>query len=416
MKKDAIIYLGANILNALTPFILIPILTRELSVSEYGVVALFQTLLPILTIFVGLNINGAIARKFYDDETDNDFGKYVFNAFVIGLISFIFITSIFYLSSRLFSDALQSSFPKDVVLLALTYAMFNVINQVRLVIWQVKQKPKPYATFQVIQSLGLLLSCLLLIYYMDIGPYSRIYSAIGTVFFFSLLSIVILIKRDELKFEVNRSKVKDILNFGLPLLPHSIGMIIVNTADRYFVNLYIGVDSLGLYMALIQVSLILGMFFDAINKAYVPWLFSKLRKNDPVVDKGIVKKTYIYMLSLIFIGIVLSFIAPYFFIVFVGEKYNSVASYISIIIWAQIFNGMYLLVTNYVFYTKKNGKLSVVTISTGALNLALLFLLVPEFGIKGAVYSTVISSFIRFVSTWCLAAKLRPMPWSVLSK
>ena len=64
------IYLFSNILNAVVPFILLPILTRYLTPEEYGEVAIFQTLLGLLGAFVGMTFVGAANRKFYDSNLE----------------------------------------------------------------------------------------------------------------------------------------------------------------------------------------------------------------------------------------------------------------------------------------------------------------------------------------------------------
>src|SRR5690606_17991832 len=60
------IYLFSNILNALVPFALLPILTRYLTPAEYGEVAMFQTWIAALAACTGLSVQGAAERKFYD--------------------------------------------------------------------------------------------------------------------------------------------------------------------------------------------------------------------------------------------------------------------------------------------------------------------------------------------------------------
>mgnify|MGYP003302249607 CR=1 FL=1 len=47
---------GANVINGLIPFILLPILTRYLTVEAYGQVAIFQTLYWAVSAFVGLSL------------------------------------------------------------------------------------------------------------------------------------------------------------------------------------------------------------------------------------------------------------------------------------------------------------------------------------------------------------------------
>lgn len=68
--SDAGICLVSNILNAVILFILLPILTRYLTPSEYGEVAMFQTLLGALGAFIGATFVGAANRKFYDSDID----------------------------------------------------------------------------------------------------------------------------------------------------------------------------------------------------------------------------------------------------------------------------------------------------------------------------------------------------------
>src|SRR5689334_475826 len=66
------VYLVSNICNAAIPFLLLPILTRALSTTGYGQVAMFQTLLGALAAVVGLNVVGAANRKAFDTHLPHD--------------------------------------------------------------------------------------------------------------------------------------------------------------------------------------------------------------------------------------------------------------------------------------------------------------------------------------------------------
>ena len=70
LLKGIGVYLTSDILNALIPFLLLPILTRNLSVADYGQVVMFQTLLSAISAIVGLNTIGAANRKYYDGNVD----------------------------------------------------------------------------------------------------------------------------------------------------------------------------------------------------------------------------------------------------------------------------------------------------------------------------------------------------------
>ena len=56
------IYTITSGINAAIPFSIMPILTRYLTPSDYGTVAMFGVLLSFVAPFTGLSINGAIAK------------------------------------------------------------------------------------------------------------------------------------------------------------------------------------------------------------------------------------------------------------------------------------------------------------------------------------------------------------------
>ena len=69
------------------------------------------------------------------------------------------------------------------------------------------------------------------------------------------------------------------------------------------------------------------------------------------------------------------------------------------------------MVTNYIFFSKKTGLLSVASISSGFINLLLLIVFVRILGLQGAAIAFALSMGIRFLLTWLIAHKRHPMPW-----
>ena len=93
------------------------------------------------------------------------------------------------------------------------------------------------------------------------------------------------------------------------------------------------------------------------------------------------------------------------------ERYAAAGSAIGWLLLGQVFAGMYLMVTNYLFYARRTGLLSTVTVVSGALQVALLLVLAPRLGIQGAAMAFSIAMAVRFVLTWWAAHKSHPMPW-----
>jgi len=192
-----------------------------------------------------------------------------------------------------------------------------------------------------------------------------------------------------------------------------LGGFLLLSVDRLVINKELGLEMTGIYMVAVSLGSALNLIFNSINKAYSPWLFGQLKENNQEKKITIVKNTYLYFIFLILMSFLAFFIAPPILKLIVGEKFHRAADVLPIIVIGQVFLGMYFMVTNYIFYVKKTKYLSYVTISSGAINVVLLLLLIPHYGISGAAYAFMIANLIRFVGTWILSAKLYDMPWSL---
>lgn len=405
------IYLVSNILNAVIPFILLPILTRYLNPSEYGEVAMFQTLLGALGAFVGVTFVGAANRKFYDSNIDKkEMAEFIGSCIQLTFIFSIFVFLVLFVFQDEFSEwlSLQPSY----VLFAVIVSFCMVIINLRLGQWQIRKKAFKYGVLQISQSLFNMLLSLLLVVVLLKGAEGRINAQIITSIVFVVIALIFL-KKDNLLnvFTCRKNYLSEVLKFGIPLMPHIAGGFLLTTVDRFVINKEIGLSEAGIYMVAVQLTAAIGIVFDAINKAYVPWLFEKLTADNLQQKQKIVKLTYVWF-SLIITGVVLAFfIGPPIVVFIAGEQYAEAGKVVGWLVLGQGFQGMYLMVTNYVFYSKKTGLLSFASISSGILNLVLLIVLVRFFGLEGAAIAFATSMGIRFLLTWWIAQKQHPMPW-----
>ena len=249
------------------------------------------------------------------------------------------------------------------------------------------------------------------------GAEGRINAQIIASIVFAVIALILL-KKDNLLnvFTCRKNYLSEVLKFGIPLMPHIAGGFLLTTVDRFVINKEIGLSEAGIYMVAVQLTAAIGIVFDAINKAYVPWLFEKLTADNLQQKQKIVKLTYVWF-SLIVTGVVLAFfIGPSIVVFIAGEQYAEAGKVVGWLALGQGFQGMYLMVTNYIFYSKRTGLLSFASISSGILNLVLLIVLVRVFGLEGAAIAFATSMGVRFLITWWIANKRHPMPWLTFNK
>jgi O-antigen/teichoic acid export membrane protein len=405
------VYLVSNILNAIIPFALLPVLTRYLNPQEYGEVAMFQTLLGALTAFVSLSMQGAAGRKFYD----GNLGKGELAEFLGSCLQILMITSLISVAVLVaFSDQFSGWLGLDRrwILLAVFVTAANVVIQLRLGQWQVRKKAMKYGILQISRSLLNVAFSLLLVVSLLKGADGRIIAQVWSGGIFAIIAIWLLKRESLLTFLRWRPDyIREALKFGVPLIPHVGGVFLLSSVDRFVINAELGLAKAGIYMVAVQFSSALALVFDAINRAYVPWLFERLKRNNEHEKRQVVRYTYGWY-AFVLCGASLAFVVgPSIVTLVAGEKYAEAGEVIGWLALGQVFGGMYLMVTNYIFFSKRTGLLSVVTIGSGVINMVLIVVLIGQFGLKGAAYAFCIAMAIRFIFTWLVAQKRHPMPW-----
>ena len=407
------VYLFSNLLAASIPFALLPILTRYLSPAEYGQIAIFQTLLAGLGAFVGLNAQGAAGVKYYDAHLAKpELKYYIGNCFLVLAVTTVLV----FVGALVFRRSLVGWLAIDAQWLFLSVVVSSAafIVSMRMGQWQIRKQAQRFGAFQVTQSLiNMLLSLLLVVYFLQ-GAAGRLWVLSGVPIAFALVALVLLYKDDLLGFAWRPGYLREILAFGVPLIPHTAGLFLLASVDRFVINAELGLAQVGIYMVAVQLVSVMALVFDAINNAYVPWLFERLKRNNLAEKQQIVRWTYGYCLALLGVVALAFVIGPPLLVLIAGEKYRAAGDVVGWLALGQAFNGMYLMVTNYIFYSKRTGLLSVATITSGMINVGLLLLLIAAMGIKGAAIAFAISTALKFLLTWFVSNLRHPMPWFAL--
>lgn len=413
--KNSFIYTFSSIVSASIPFFLLPILTRYLTPSEYGELAMFNLLIAALPAVIGLSAHGAAVRRFFENDiTELSLAKFNGNCFFILLFSVVIVFIFIIIADSFIAQFLHID--KSWIYLAIATVSLNFVFNFRLGQWQVRSKAKVYGLFQIFNAFSIFFLCLTFILGLEMGPEGRVYSSFITSILIAILSFGLLMRDRTLHFKYDSNDVSYALNYGVPLIPHVIGGFLLLSIDRLVINKELGLEVTGIYMVAVNLGAVLNVVFNSINKAYTPWLFNQLKESNEYKKTRIVKGTYLYFLFLILLAILCFFVAPPLLKAVVGERFYQAANVLPIILLGQVFLGMYFMVTNYIFYIKKTKYLSYVTISSGILNVVLLLLLLPTEGIYGAAIAFLCANITQFILTWYISARLFKMPWLLWSK
>lgn len=409
LLKSTGVYSVTGLLNGLIPFLLLPVLTEYLSKSDFGIVTMFTTLAGFVTPFVGLNLEGAIARTYYN-KTFN-IAQYIANCFFLLILSISIVVIIF----LFFIDEISilSGVPKLYTYLVPIYCALQFFITIRLTLWQVHVKPMKYGMFQILNSILNFSLSIFLIITLKLNWEGRIIAMIVSVFVLSLFSLYTLFKSKLVIFKIEISYIKDAFKYGIGLIPHAIGAYLIFMTNRFFLTKMVSIDETGLYSVANQIIGLISYFTLAFNNAFVPWLYEKLSSNSDSANRKIVKLTYFYFIFLVLSGFFLYLILPLGFKYFINIRFVGALIYSPWIIGGFIFQGMYFMVTNYISFVGKTYYQALVTICVGLLNIPLNYIMIKEYGAIGAAISFAIIYGLFFLTTWCVSSKLYKMPWSL---
>lgn len=404
----AAIYTLSNFAVAGVPFLLLPVLTRVLDPAAYGVVAMFSLVVAFMSVGVGLNVHGAITVRYFD-RSSFEIPKYVSTALVILAVSTSLMLALVFITGTRIAEI--TSIPKQWLYAAVLVAFLQFLVQIVLALWQASKKPIKYGALRITHAFLDAIGSIVLVLVLALSWQGRLSGMLVAWLCAAIIAVYFLVREGWLAKSINPTYAKDALNYGVPLVPHAVGGLLLGMADRFMVNNILDVSSTGIYVVAVQLGLILGMLADSFNKAFAPWLMEKLSNINTESQKKIVIFTYIYFLSIIVLAVLGAVVAPHVLPYIVGPQFQTAGPLLIFILLGNAFIGMYYMVTNYIFYSRRTGLLSVLTISVGVITVALSYFLINAYGIQGAAIGFLVGQASLFFGAWILSNYCVPMPW-----
>jgi O-antigen/teichoic acid export membrane protein len=389
------------------PFLLLPILTRYLSPADYGILAMFLLATLIVEPFISLGLVGAITVKYYDAATD--LARYLGTGLIlVGMASIPFVVAILVLGEPL-TEVTAVPAPWLVLVVPLVIARTVVGSQ--LALFRVRELVVRFAALQNLQSASVLVLALLLVVVLGHGWEGRVGAELVTWGVLALACLYVLVRGGWLRFSFSSADARHLARFGVPLIPHTLGAVLILQTDRVMLTNIVGVDQTGLYTVGYQLVLVIEIVAVSFNNAYAPWLFRRLTDADEARKRSLVRYTYGGFVAMALIAASVAILAPWVGGWLLDPSYEGAFVFTGWQALGLMFSGMYYLVTNYIFFAQRTTWLALVTITVALLNIPLTYVLITQNGAVGAAQAFAISLGLSFLLTWIVSQRVYPMPW-----
>jgi O-antigen/teichoic acid export membrane protein len=407
LLRQAGIYTASNLAGKAIPFLLLPVLTRFMSPTDYGIVSMFLFSAVILDPFVSLGFAGAVTVKFYDRSTD--LPAYLGTGTILTVALALPIELLVFLLRGPLSDLTEV--PPEWLLLVVPLIVARAVGTVVITLLRLREKALIFGLVQNLQSVGLITLSLVFVVALGREWRGRLEAELIAGFTFAIVGLVALRLSRWLKPAFVLPYARHIVRFGVPLIPHLIGGILMVQTDRILLTNLVGVSETGLYTVGYQLALLVDLVAVSFNNAYVPWLFRTLTDADDRTRRRLVRFTYFQWAGMAALAAAVAFVMPWVAGRLLDHSFANSGRYVVWFAIGFLFNGMYYMVTNYIFYTQKTGWLAAVTITVALINIPLTYALIKINGGIGAAQGTAIALGLSFLFTWIVSQRVYPMPW-----
>ena len=359
-----------------------PIFTRLLSTAEFGHYNVFNSWLQILTIIVSLNLSAGVFQqglvKFEDDSK-----KYASSMQGLSFTLSVFWL-IVYLAFRNTWNKLLSLTTEQMLLMSALIWLSSIFG-----FWLAEQrndyKYKALVAVTFIASLLSPVTSIILIRISKDKVTARILGSFIVAFLIYVPLFFIHLKRGKSFFNIAYWKYA--VTFNLPLVPHYLSQVVLNSSDRIMIERMAGDSFAGIYSLAYALSMIMIIVNNALLQTLSPWIYKKIKANQ---ISNISKITYLSMLGVAAVNIILILIAPEVVKIFAPKEYYNAIWIIPPVALSVFYMFSYDMFAKFAFYYEKRLFISLASVAGAGLNIILNYFFIKRFGYIAAGYTTLV--------------------------
>lgn len=385
-KKNTIIFGAGPIFIRFLGFFLIPIYTRYLSVSDYGLLVTLLVTVQIMQIFMNIQMRPAFVRFYKEFDKRNLIGQLLGSSILINVLGIIVITgfAIIVLPQFFINLNGRRSFFLYLLLTSCIAASQSLCLHV-ISYYRARNDSVKYTFSSISVGIILFLLTFLLLAVFDFGLKGILIAQIlsyGVVFIFILLRIFRTYNPS-----TSFKTIRNLLGFGFPLIFSGVAWFIISAADRYFLAHFKGLEVVAIYSLGYKVaSILLIIVVNPFQLAYGPFTFANLGAPDIKEKLG---QLFFYLVTgLTFVGLGIALFSPILVRILAPPEYSQSYLVTLCILPAMALNGIYYWAAALIHIVKKTYIIGLTMASVALLNLLLDYILIPRFGSFGAIIAT----------------------------
>ncbi len=404
--KDIVTIGITNTVIALRGLILLPIISKTLGASGYGVWAQIMVTLFLIDAIATLNLSASLARFLAAEKDKGEIREGFFSAIVTVFGWSLVIALILFLLGKPFAGALlHDRALYQIVYLTALVVPFWAVETVCLGLFRAFREMKTYSLLLMSRNL-LELALIAYLVLSGYGIFGAVIAVLIARVVIDAIMLSIIIRRIGVKLP-NFSKLRQYLTFGAPMIPGLLSAWVTSSSDRYVIGIFLGVTSVGIYSAGYSVGSIISFFIAPLTFVLLPTL-SRLYDEDRIAE---VKAHLTYSLKYFLMLAIpstfgLSLLAKPLLHSLTTLEFVPTGSLVApVVAVSYLLFGVYAVFSQVFILVKKTKIIGILWGGAALLNLTLNIIFVPRFGVVAAAVTTLVCYTIVAGMTVSVSAK-----------
>lgn len=377
-------------LTLLVSVLILPLTTPYLSTFDYGIQGIVTSYTSLIAMLAPLGLNMHLTNSYYEYPKKYQliWGRILFSFLVsgalFGVINFLILATVlpFVFSWELVLICFIGSF--QVLLFAnalLAQHLFPLV-----------ERPKPLVFGNLLASCVGIFVSFVLIYFFRQGYWGLISSMAVS----SVVSFLIFIKYVWVDYKIypiierNWKRLSGMLKVALPLVPHSLGFVLLTSSARIVMTWHnVPYGDIGLFSHGCSMGEYILVIPTALTTAIVPQMQTAYRMNDFLRYR---KLYYLCQsVALLSSAMICIWMGDIYSILIRNEQLSQSSEIAMLMCFANVVYPFYCFMSTPVFILKNTKQLLWLVFLPGFLNIILCCILIPIWGFKIAIFSTMIS-------------------------
>lgn len=402
LGKDVLTYGLMAAVSQMSGLLLLPLLTRALSVDQYGTVDIITTFVSLITISMNLAMSNALSRYYKEVSGRQELSDLssTLLLFVAGfglLVTLAILPFASLISKLLLNSVAYGAF----IWLGCWIAWLRSVASMPQAALRMERRILAYNVPNIVSTVIYVALALFFVFVLHAGVLGILVAQASSAAL--LLFVSLALTRRYLAPDFSKGHLRRALRFGLPQLPSLLSVWVNQQADRLILLAFVGLSGVALFGAAGRIAVVVTFLMSIFQLAWTPQAMIIIKEGE---RDDVYRRTFKYYAGgFAVLGLALTAISPEVFRLILPAEYHRAYVVIPWVIGAAVLHDTSMFTRLGMLVSEKTAGISIASWIAVALNVGIAIVLIKAFGFTGAAIGFFVAELVFTALLWRFSAQ-----------